>query len=148
MWVTVRWSIRAFTSGQVISLNGYDITIANQPSSGDRFSFEFNKDGISDNRNALKISNLQNTKVVGGSDYQDLYGSLVERVGTTTATAKITTDASKAVMDTTANTKASVSGVNLDEEAAKLVQFQQAYQATAQLIRVSQSIFDSLLQAV
>ena len=139
---------QAFTSGEVISLNGYDITIANQPSSGDRFSFEFNKDGISDNRNALKISNLQNTKVVGGSDYQDLYGSLVERVGTTTATAKITTDASKAVMDTTANTKASVSGVNLDEEAAKLVQFQQAYQATAQLIRVSQSIFDSLLQAV
>ncbi len=139
---------QAFTSGQVISLNGYDITIANQPSSGDRFSFEFNQDGISDNRNALKISNLQNTKVVGGSDYQDLYGSLVERVGTTTATAKISTDASKAVMDTTANTKASVSGVNLDEEAARLVQFQQAYQATAQLIRVSQSIFDSLLQAV
>ena len=139
---------QAFTPGQVISLNGYDITIANQPSPGDRFGFEFNKDGISDNRNALQISNLQNTKVVGGSDYQDLYGSLVERVGTTTATAKISTDASKAVMDTTANTKASVSGVNLDEEAARLVQFQQAYQATAQLIRVSQSIFDSLLQAV
>lgn len=139
---------QAFTPGQVVSLNGYDITIANQPSSGDRFSFEFNKDGISDNRNALKISNLQNTKVVGGSDYQDLYGSLIEKVGTTTATSKIATDASKAVMDTTANTKASVSGVNLDEEAARLVQFQQAYQATAQLIRVSQSIFDSLLQAV
>lgn len=139
---------QTFQPGQVIALDGYEVTIANQPLAGDRFTFTFNQDGISDNRNALAISNLQNAAVVGGDDYQDLYGSLIERIGSNTATAFIATDASKAVLDATTNARASISGVNLDEEAARLIQFQQAYQANAQLIQVSQTLFDSLLSAV
>ena len=44
--------------------------------------------------------------------------------------------------------RASVSGVNLDEEAADLLRFQQAYQAMAQVVTVADSMFQSLLDAV
>ncbi|MBR9868120.1 MAG: flagellar hook-associated protein FlgK [Oceanospirillales bacterium] len=150
-WVNeqgVTQSNQPFVSGGDIQLDGYTVSIDNLPSPGDRFSFGFNLDGVSDNRNALALSNLQQSNLFDRGSYQDLYGSLVEAVGTRTATANISEQANKAVLDTTAGAKASVSGVNLDEEAAKLVQFQQAYQASAQLIRVSQTIFDSLLNSV
>lgn len=138
----------AYVAGQEIVFNGYSVTISNQPESGDRFSFRFNKDGVSDNRNALEISNLQQKDLLSEGSYQDLYGSLVERVGTRTATSIITENANKAVLDATVTAKSSVAGVNLDEEAAKLVQFQQAYQASAQLISTSQTLFDTLLNSI
>lgn len=137
-----------YTAGETIQLDGYDVVIGNQPQPGDRFSFTFNKDGFSDNRNALTLSDLQQTDLFDSGAYQDLYGSLVERVGTRTATARISVDANKAVLDSTVTAKSSVSGVNLDEEAAKLVQFQQAYQASAQLISTSQTLFDTLLNSI
>jgi flagellar hook-associated protein FlgK len=137
-----------YTEGEPIALNGYNVTIDNQPEPGDRFSFTFNKEGISDNRNALALSDLQKASTLDGGSYQDLYGSLVEKVGTRTATSRITVQANKAVLDSTVNAKASIAGVNLDEEAAKLVQFQQAYQASAQLIKASQTLFDTLLNSI
>ena len=138
---------QSFSAGGSIQVDGYRITIENTPKAGDRFRFEFNKDGFSDNRNALSISNLQNAKLLDGGSYQDVYGGLVEEVGTRTATARIAAQANKSVLDSAISAKASVSGVNLDEEAAKLVQYQQAYQASSQLIRVSQTLFDSLLSS-
>ncbi|MCV6612687.1 MAG: flagellar hook-associated protein FlgK [Amphritea sp.] len=139
---------QAYTAGAAIKVDGFEITIKNAPKSGDRFNFEFNKDGFSDNRNALAVSGLQQAKLLDGGSYQDVYGSLVEDVGTRTATARIAVDANKSVLDSSVQAKSSVAGVNLDEEAAKLVQFQQAYQASAQLIRVSKTLFDSLLSSI
>jgi len=137
-----------YTSGVEVVLDGYTVSVNNQPRPGDRFSFEFNKDGFSDNRNALMISDLQQQDLLDEGSYQDLYGSLVERIGTRTSTARISVSANKAVLDSTVMAKSSVSGVNLDEEAAKLVQFQQAYQASAQLISTSQTLFDTLLNSI
>ncbi|SIS46799.1 flagellar hook-associated protein FlgK [Neptunomonas antarctica] len=137
-----------YTEGAAVNLSGYEITVSNQPEPGDRFSFTFNQDGISDNRNALALSDLQKASTLDGGSYQDLYGSLVEKVGTRTATSRITVQANKAVLDSTVSAKASIAGVNLDEEAAKLVQFQQAYQASAQLIKASQTLFDTLLNSI
>nr|WP_320136789.1 flagellar hook-associated protein FlgK [uncultured Amphritea sp.] len=139
---------QTYTAGNEIELDGYSITVANQPKAGDSFSFDFNEDGVSDNRNAFALSNLQQSHLFDQGSYQDLYGSLIEKVGTRTATAVISQQANKAVLDTSISAQSSVSGVNLDEEATKLVQYQQAYQASAQLIRVSQTIFDSLLQSL
>ncbi|UTW10053.1 flagellar hook-associated protein FlgK [Marinobacterium rhizophilum] len=104
--------------------------------------------GVSNNRNALAMAELQFAKLVDGSAYQDQYGRQLERVGSVTATAQITTQSSKAVLDANLQTKSSLTGVNLDEEAARLVQYQQAYQASARLIAASQTIFDSLLAAI
>ncbi|MDO6469745.1 flagellar hook-associated protein FlgK [Neptunomonas phycophila] len=137
-----------YTAGDSIQLKGFEATITGQPKAGDRFSISFNEDGISDNRNALIMSDLQEADVSSKGAYQDLYGSLLERVGTRTSTAQINLDANKAVLTSTSDAKASVSGVNLDEEAAKLVQFQQAYQASAQLISTSQTLFDTLLSSL
>jgi flagellar hook-associated protein 1 FlgK len=137
-----------FTPGQGIDLDGYRITIANRPADGDSFTVSYNEGGVSDNRNALAMSDLQFTKTVNGASYQDRYGQLIERVGTQTAVAQINAQASKSVLDANLQARSSLSGVNLDEEAAKLIQFQQAYQASAQLIRASQTIFDALMSAV
>lgn len=137
-----------YTAGQAIELDGYEITIVNQPAAGDRFSFEYNTNGVSDNRNALLLSNLQLESTLEGGSYQDIYGSLIERVGTETSVSVINRDASKSVLTSTQESKSSLVGVNLDEEAAKLIQFQQAYQASAQLIRTSQTLFDALLSSV
>lgn len=134
--------------GATIELDGYQIRLTNRPEPGDRFTFAYNTGGFSDNRNALLMSDLQQADLMDGGAYQDLYGSLVERVGTRTATARITLSANKSVLDSTVTAKSSVAGVNLDEEAAKLVQFQQAYKASAQLLSASQTLFDALINSL
>ena len=139
-----------YTAGEAIEMSGsgYEFTISNSPQEGDLFSIGYNTGGVSDNRNALLMSDLQFEKVVGPSSYQDLYGSLVEKVGSETAVAQTNAQASRAVLDVSINQRESVSGVNLDEEATKLIQYQQAYTASAKLVQVSQTIFDSLLQSI
>lgn len=137
-----------YTSGQSIQLSGYEITINNNPNVNDKFTVNPNTGGVSDNRNALLMSDLQSAKLIEGASYQDKYGQTVERVGTQAAVAQVNAQAGKSVLDSNKELRASIAGVNLDEEAAKLVQYQQAYQASAQLIRAAQTIFDSLLQSV
>jgi flagellar hook-associated protein 1 FlgK len=141
-------SVGAYVSGEPIALQGFDVTVTNSPGINDTFTVQPNTDGVSDNRNALLISDLQFAKTVEGASFQDKYGQTVERVGTEAAVAQINAQAGKAVLDSNKEQRSSISGVNLDEEAAKLVQYQQAYQASAQLIQVSQRIFDTLIQSV
>lgn len=130
-----------------VSYSGYSVTIDNVPKAGDRFNFDFNKDGVSDNRNALALSGIQTKKLLPNGSLQDHYSKIVENVGAKAATGKINLIASEAVMKSTKETLASVIGVNLDEEAASLVQFQQAYQASARLITTSQTLFSTLLDS-
>jgi flagellar hook-associated protein 1 FlgK len=94
------------------------------------------------------MSDLQFAKTIEGASFQDKYGQNVERVGTQAAVAQVNAQAGKSVLDSNKELRSSIAGVNLDEEAAKLVQFQQAYQASAQIIRAAQTIFDTLLQSV
>jgi len=136
---------KPYVAGEAIDLGGYAATIINEPKAGDTFSFEYNTDGVSDNRNALKMSDLQHVDFLDAGSYQDAYSGLLERVAGKTAGAKIITASNKAVLESTADARSSVSGVNMDEEAARLVQFQQAYQASAQIISVSQKLFDTIL---
>ncbi|MGH1462956.1 MAG: flagellar hook-associated protein FlgK [Neptuniibacter sp.] len=140
--------VGAFVTGETISLQGFDVTIDNLPNINDRFTINPNTDGVSDNRNALLMSDLQFAKTIEGASFQDKYGQNVERVGTQAAVAQVNAQAGKSVLDSNKALRSSISGVNLDEEAAKLVQFQQAYQASAQIIRAAQTIFDTLLQSV
>ena len=140
--------LKEYKPGEAIALSGYEITVGNQPAVGDRFTVNLNIGGVSDNRNSLLMSDLQFARTIEGASYQDKYGQTVEKVGTQAAVAQVNAQSGKAVLDANKETRAGIAGVNLDEEAAKLVQFQQAYQASAQLIRAAQTIFDSLLQSV
>ena len=133
---------------------GYEIAISGRPQSGDNFSVSFNTNGVSDNRNALKLIDLQNRTTIGinplapattGSSFTDAYGDLVERVGTLTSQARVDGEATGAILKQATDNRDSISAVNLDEEAAKLIQFEQYYQASAQIIQVARSLFDTLI---
>ena len=132
----------------------YEVSISGRPQSGDNFSVSFNTNGVSDNRNALKLIDLQNRAVIGinplapattGSNFTDAYGDLVERVGTLTSQARVDGEATGAILKQATDNRDSISAVNLDEEAAKLIQFEQYYQASAQIIQVARSLFDTLI---
>ncbi len=138
----------AYTPGEPIELQDYQVTLDNQPNPGDRFAIGRNTDGYSDNSNALAMSNFQSEALVNGFSYQDTYGQMLAKVGTQASNAEIAYSSSKAVQQSSENALQSVAGVNLDEEAANLVKYQQAYSAAAQLISAYQSIFDSLIGAV
>ncbi|WP_324733911.1 flagellar hook-associated protein FlgK [Pseudomonas paeninsulae] len=125
-----------------------------RPESGDTFTLGFNQNGVSDNRNALKLVDLQNKQTVGvdpsmgistGVSFTDGYGDLVERVGTLTAQARQDSEATGAILKQATNNRDSLSAVNLDEEAANLIKFEQYYNASAQVIQVARSLFDTLI---
>lgn len=132
------------------SFIGYQASINGQPKAGDTFTIGFNTDGKNDNRNALLMVALetQSTMQDGTLSFGDGYGKLVEEVGTKSSLSKISTEASKSLLEQSQTMRDQVSGVNLDEEAADLIKFQQLYQANAQVISVARELFDTLLNSV
>jgi len=102
---------------------------------------------LGDNSNALALAALQAQKVLGGSteSFQSAYAKLVSEVGVGTREATVNANAQRSLLDRAIESQQAVSGVNLDEEAANLLKFQQAYQAAAQVIRISDDIFQTLL---
>lgn len=137
-----------------IGYSGMQFTLSGTPLSGDRITLERNVGAVSDNRNMLDLAGLQNrqTLVDGAAgptvDYQGAYGQLVSMVGTRTHQADVAGQAQQTLLHQAVASRESVSGVNLDEEAANLIKFQQAYQATARVISTAQTLFQSLLDAV
>lgn len=126
---------------------GVQATLTGQPQKGDTFTLDFNVDAASDNRNARAMADLETLKTMdnGVSSFSDSYGVLVETIGIDTASAKINSDAADQVLDQTQQLRDSVSGVNLDEEAAKLIRYEQMYTANTQVISVARDLFDRLL---
>ena len=140
----------AFTSGGNIAVNGWQVQINGAPAGGDTFTVTSNAGGTGDNRNALAAANLQNvgvlqngtTSITGGvSALITGLGSQAQRINTAqTAQAAVNSQALTSVQST--------SGVNLDEEAASLLQWQQAYQAAAQALTIGNSLFTTLINSV
>ncbi|MFI8609131.1 flagellar hook-associated protein FlgK [Pseudomonas sp. NPDC077649] len=132
------------------------LTLSGRPQQGDTFAVAFNANGVSDNRNALKLADLQSKATIGvdpaapgstGVSFADGYGDLVERVGTLTAQARLDGEATTAILKQATDNRDSLSGVNLDEEAANLIKFEQYYNASAQIIQVARSLFDTLISS-
>jgi len=103
-----------------------------------------------DNRNALQLADLKDKlSMLGGkASFNDAYGQIVSGVGTLTQSAQFSSSAQETLLNQAKGARESLAGVNLDEEAANLIKFQQAYQASAQSISVARSLFDTLLGAV
>lgn len=130
-----------------------ETTVGGSPATNDSFTFGFNADGKSDNRNAQALLGLQTKSTVGlnsgtGSSFTSSYASLVERVGAKANQAKIDTVATKAVLDSAKESRNGVSGVNLDDEAANLIKFQHYYTASSQIIKAAQETFSILINAL
>ncbi|NVJ60366.1 MAG: flagellar hook-associated protein FlgK [Gammaproteobacteria bacterium] len=128
---------------------GYEISISGSPQPGDTFNVAYNTNGTGDNRNMLLLGDLQqaNTMDNASSNFQQAFGRLVADVGTKTKEAEINKQAADALVAQVTNRRESISGVNLDEEAAKLIKFEQAYQASAQVISVARSIFQTIIDS-
>jgi flagellar hook-associated protein 1 len=139
----------AYTAGAPITFNGMQVTVAGAPASGDSFSIDDNASGSGDNRNATAMAGLLDQSLIGGStSINAAVNQLVTNIGIQTSQAQSGTTAQQAVLTDATNAQQSVSGVNLDEEAANLVQYQQAYQAAAEVIKVAANLFQSVLTAV
>lgn len=126
---------------------GFQFEISGNPQANDVFQINYNTDGISDNRNAQFLGGLAtaNTMNGGNQSFTEAYGGLVGQVGVTTRQAQLDVDAGQALLEQTTNQRESMSGVNLDEEAGRLIQYQAAYNASAQVMSVAQDLFDTLL---
>lgn len=135
-----------YTAGAVMSFGGVEITVSGSPSNGDTFAIMPNSGAVGDNRNAQRLAALSSQSLVGGTTtLSGALGQLVANIGSVTHEASIEHDAQAAMLAQTERAMQSVSGVNLDEEAANLQRFQQAYQAAGQVMRIADSLFDTIL---
>ena len=126
---------------------GYSIQLTGKAKAGDTFVIEFNTDAVGDNVNALELGELQSkaTLANGTSNYNEVYSQLVSRVGSKTHELDVNREAQSILYEQAKAQREAVSGVNLDEEAADLVRYQQAYQANAKVIGAASEMFDTLI---
>ena len=112
------------------------------------FTISANSAGVSDNRNALLLAGLQTGKTLAGgtASYQSAYAQIVSDVGNKTREVQVTATAQESVLKQAEDARQSLSGVNLDEEAANLLRYQQAYQASGKMIEIAGKLFDQLLE--
>jgi flagellar hook-associated protein 1 FlgK len=124
--------------------------LAGAPQAGDAFVIQPNQNGRGDNANLLALSELKDKPALSGGDasLQEFYSSLVGRAGAQTLRANVNRDAQEVLLDQAQAARDAISGVNLEEEAADMLRFQQAFQASAQLVVVANTLFQSLLEAV
>ncbi|WP_263261023.1 flagellar hook-associated protein FlgK [Pseudomonas sp. RIT-PI-S] len=132
----------------------FQMSVSGSPAANDSYTVAFNSNGASDNRNATAVLGLQSSKTVGttsgggGVSMTGAYAKLVEDVGAKAAQASGDATATAAVLSSATESRDSVAGVNLDEEAADLVKFQQYYTASSQIIKTAQEVFSTLLNAL
>lgn len=133
-------------AGTPIALAGFELTLAGVPASGDTFTVARTAHPASNNGNALALAALRDQPLVAGQTLTDAYASAMAEVGVRVQSARSTASISQAMAASAQAQRAAQAGVNLDEEAARLLQFQQSYQAAAKVLQVAQSLFDTLLQ--
>lgn len=137
-----------YESGADISFNGLTVQISGEPAAGDTFTIGANTSGVSDNRNALLLAGLQTEKTLLGetASLQSGYARLVSQIGNQTRELEVMNTAQANLLAQTDQSLQSLSGVNLEEEAANLLRYQQAFQASSKVIEVSNTLFDTLLR--
>jgi flagellar hook-associated protein 1 FlgK len=152
-----------YTAGQAIeyspatattSASGWSLTLKGAAVAGDTFvvgsnaSVQPNADPRLNAGNALSLLALRDAALFEGSAMTDGYAGLMAQVGVMVQGASYAADVSQSIANNVEQDRSSVAGVNLDEEAAKLLQYQQAYQASAKMLQIAQGVFDALLQSL
>jgi flagellar hook-associated protein 1 len=140
----------AYTSGGNINVNGWEVQISGAPASGDTFTVSSNAGGTGDNRNALAAANQQNVGVLQNGTVSITGGisALITGLGSQAQQINTAQTAQAAVNAQALTSVQSTSGVNLDEEAASLLQWQQSYQAAARALVIGNSLFTTLIGAL
>ncbi|MFV8836111.1 flagellar hook-associated protein FlgK [Aquisalimonas sp.] len=131
-------------------LTGIEFTMAGTPRTDDAFVIESNEDGSGDNRNAQALAEVANEGLLndGNDSPQDFFSRIVGEVGTETQRSQSARDAQESLLRQAEADRESVSGVNLEEEAADLLRFQQGFQAAAQAASVADNLFQTVINTV
>lgn len=130
--------------------SAWALTLSGAPQAGDSFTVDAqpashrNLNG----GNAAALMNLRDLTMFDGAPLTDGYSGLISQIGVRTQSANYSAEVSTSIAANLEQDRTGISGVNLDEEAAKLLQYQQAYQASAKMIQIAQNIFDTLLQGM
>jgi flagellar hook-associated protein 1 FlgK len=146
-----------WTAGSPIALNGFELKLNGVPKSGDTLSVKPTTSTEANNGNALAFVGIGTKNIVGGSTaangsvtpgktITDAYASALSDIGVRVQSAQTAASISDSAASQAESARANKAGVNLDEEAAKLIQYQQSYQAAAKMLQVAQQVFDTLLQ--
>lgn len=149
-------SVVPYASGASVTLvgsatttppSGITFSISGVPNNGDRFVLARNAGATADGRNVLALAELQTRDTMSGktASFQESYAQLVSENGNRTRQAQIGGEAQQALLKQAQESRDSLSGVNLDEEAANLIRYQQAYQASAKALQIATSLFDTIL---
>lgn len=136
-----------YTPGQDISYNGWTVQITGTPAAGDLFGVGSNTNATADGRNGLLLAGLQtkNIMVGGTTSYQGAYSQIVSDIGNKTRELEVTSKAQASMVEQTLQSQQTLSGVNMDEEAANLMRYQRAYQAAGKALQIANTMFDSIL---
>lgn len=137
-----------YSQGMAVSVNGMSVVMTGQPNNGDTFKIQRNTAASADARNALALGKLQTQSTVAGASatFQTAYAEMVARNGIKARELAVMGAAQQTVLDQAQASRDALSGVNLDEEAANMIRYQQAYQASAKILEVGKTLFDSILQ--
>ena len=136
----------AYTEGSTIRYQGIQVELSGIPGVGDRFAINNNADGVGSSENLTRLANIET--MAFGSENRPFSRdtSLLNRAGTLSGQAQVAQQALEIVRDQAVSARESVAGVNLDAEAASLIKFQQAYQASARLIQTANQLFDTIVR--
>lgn len=139
-----------YTAGQPITADGWSLSLSGTPASGDSFTVAANTNGLNDDTNALALAGLADTGVLDGGQTSvvESYSNLTTQIGDAGSQASSDLTTQTSLYSEAESNQQSLAGVNLNQEAASLVQYQQAYQASAQVISTAQQLFTSLITAI
>ena len=138
---------RTFVPGQPIAYQNLQVALTGTPKIGDVFTIDNNSDGFGSNDNLLRLISIESAKVLGNDEtLHDAYLGLLNQAGSTARQAQVTQEALQVVYEQANEARDQVAGVNLDEEAANLIRFQQSYQASARLLQTANQLFDAILR--
>lgn len=139
----------SYSPGAEIVVNGNAVAITGSPIAGDRFYIEANSGASGDNRNMLAMAAVEDSKLLdgGASSVQNAVSGLVGDIAVATRSAELNRDSQENLLRQTRENVEAISGVNLDEEAANLLKYQQAYQAAAQATSIANQLFQSLISS-
>lgn len=149
-------TVHTYTPGQPIEytypavapLAGWSLTLKGTPQPGDTYSVQPNAYPALNAGNAQSMLNLRDLAMFDGGPLTDGYAGLMAEIGIQVQSAKSASTVSSNIASSVEQQRTSVSGVNLDEEAAKMLQYQQAYQASGKMLQLAQNIFETLLQSL
>ena len=136
----------AYVPGQAISYNGWALTLKGSPQVGDTYTVQANAYPAIDAGNGHAMLAIRDLALFDGAATTDGYASLMSEFGVRVQSTGFASAVSGSIAAHAVADNAALVGVNLDEEAAKLLQYQQAYQASAKILQVAQTVFDSLIQ--